>query len=133
MLAALVEKWRLEIYTFVKLVGEVAMTLEDVLHLFSLLIDREVVTGWTDSSHDFLVAQSLMIFGSEPQVSSSSKSYVRCNIFYLLGTTHFANKSTTSLCRATWYDCKEIMAQLICCLLGVGAYVVAGAHSLTPA
>ncbi|XP_025630542.1 serine/threonine-protein phosphatase 7 long form homolog [Arachis hypogaea] len=99
-------------------VGDVTVTLEDVLYLFGQPIDGEVVTGWTDSSHDFLVAQSLAIFSSKPQVSSSSKSYinlsrvghirdtqpldtwesvmryVRCHIFCLLGTTLFVDKST---------------------------------------
>ncbi|XP_072076751.1 protein MAIN-LIKE 2-like [Arachis hypogaea] len=117
MLAALVEWWRLETHTFVMPVGEVIVTLENVLHIFGLPIDGEVVTGWTDSSHD-LVNQSLAIFSIEPQVNSSSKSYinlswvchirdtqrldtwesvmryVRCHIFYLLGTTIFADKST---------------------------------------
>ncbi|XLV01841.1 hypothetical protein S245_016178, partial [Arachis hypogaea] len=72
---------------------------------------------WIDSNHDFLESQSIVIFGSEPVVSSSSKSYiklawvyrirdvepldtldsiqrsVRCQIFYLLGSTLFADKS----------------------------------------
>ncbi|KAL4306839.1 hypothetical protein AHAS_Ahas16G0218400 [Arachis hypogaea] len=75
MLAALVEWWRLETHTFVMPVGEVIVTLENVLHIFGLPIDGEVVTGWTDSSHD-LVNQSLAIFSIEPQVNSSSKSYI---------------------------------------------------------
>ncbi|KAL4337915.1 protein MAIN-LIKE 2-like [Arachis hypogaea] len=111
MLAALVERWRrLETHTF----GEVTVTLEDVLYIFGLPIDGEVMTGWINSSHDFLIMQSL----SEPQVSSSSKNYinlswvryirdtlpldtwesvmryVRCHIFCLLGTTLFMDKST---------------------------------------
>ncbi|KAL4327561.1 hypothetical protein AHAS_Ahas13G0112400 [Arachis hypogaea] len=40
-------------------VGEVTVTLEDVLHIFGLPIDGEIVTGWTDSSHDFLVSHFL--------------------------------------------------------------------------
>ncbi|KAL4315599.1 hypothetical protein AHAS_Ahas15G0201200 [Arachis hypogaea] len=99
-------------------VGEVTVTLEDVLYIFSVPIDGEVVTSWTDSSHDFLVTHSLAIFGNESQLSSSSNSYinlswvchirdtqpldtresvmryVRCHIFCLLGTTLFADKST---------------------------------------
>ncbi|RYR63068.1 hypothetical protein Ahy_A04g020858 [Arachis hypogaea] len=105
MLAAFVERWQLK-------------TLEDVLHIFSLPIDGEVVTGWTNSSHDFLVTQSLAIFGSKPEVDSFSKSYInlswirhirntqpldtwesvmcyiRCHIFCLLGITLFVDKST---------------------------------------
>ncbi|KAL4395858.1 hypothetical protein AHAS_Ahas01G0033900 [Arachis hypogaea] len=66
MLAAFVKRWRPETHTFVMPVGEVTVTLEDVLHLFGLLIDGEVVTSWTDN----LVIQSLAIFDSEPQASS---------------------------------------------------------------
>ncbi|KAL4293422.1 hypothetical protein AHAS_Ahas18G0126500 [Arachis hypogaea] len=66
--------------------------LEDVLHLFGLPIDGEVVTGWTDSSHDFLGTQSLAIFGSEPQVSSSSKSYINLSWASLSSVT---DKSTS--------------------------------------
>ncbi|XP_015973254.1 serine/threonine-protein phosphatase 7 long form homolog [Arachis duranensis] len=119
LLSALVERWRPETHTFVLPVGEVTVTQEDVLHIFGLPIEGEVVTGWTDSSQDFLVNHSMAIFGSEPVVSSSSKSYiklawvrhirdtqpldtsesvqryVRCHIFCLLGTTLFADKSTT--------------------------------------
>ncbi|KAL4370085.1 hypothetical protein AHAS_Ahas06G0030500 [Arachis hypogaea] len=68
MLAALVERWRPETCTFVMPVDEVTVTLEDVLYIFGLPIDEEVVTSWTDSSHDFLITQSFAIFGSEPQV-----------------------------------------------------------------
>ncbi|RYQ98929.1 hypothetical protein Ahy_B07g086759 isoform A [Arachis hypogaea] len=98
--------------------GEVTMTLEDVAHIFGLPIDGEPVSGWTDSSSDFLQSQSIVIFGHEPVVSSSSKSYiklgwvprirdaesldtkesikryVRCQIFYLLCSTLFTDKST---------------------------------------
>ncbi|RYR07473.1 hypothetical protein Ahy_B05g074832 [Arachis hypogaea] len=45
---------RQETHTFVLPVGEVTVTLEDVAHIFGLLIDGEPVSGWTDSSSDFL-------------------------------------------------------------------------------
>ncbi|QHO25145.1 uncharacterized protein DS421_12g378560 [Arachis hypogaea] len=91
LLAALVERWRPETHTF-------------VLPM--------------DSSSDFLQSQSIAIFGRELEVSSSSKSYiklgwVRCirdaepldtkesikryvrwQIFCLLGSTLFTDKST---------------------------------------
>ncbi|XP_025625641.1 protein MAIN-LIKE 2-like [Arachis duranensis] len=94
------------------------MTLEDVAHIFGLPIDGEPMSGWTDSSGDFLQNQSIAIFGREPGVSHSSKSYmkltwvrrirdaepldnkesirryVRCQIFCLLGSTLFTDKST---------------------------------------
>ncbi|XP_057739745.1 protein MAIN-LIKE 1-like [Arachis stenosperma] len=118
LLAALVERWRPEIHTFVLPVGKVTMTLEDVAHIFGLPIDGEPVSGWIDCSADFLQSQSIAIFSREPIVSHSSKSYiklgwvrrikdaepldteesirryVRCQIFYLLGSTLFTDKST---------------------------------------
>ncbi|RYR17298.1 hypothetical protein Ahy_B03g062062 [Arachis hypogaea] len=106
LLAALVERWRTEIHTFVLPVGEVTVTLEDVAHIFGLPIDGELVSRWTDSSGDFLQSQSIAIFGREPSVSHSSKDaepldteesirrYIRCQIFCLLGSTLFTDKST---------------------------------------
>ncbi|KAL4321285.1 hypothetical protein AHAS_Ahas14G0095200 [Arachis hypogaea] len=118
LLAALVERWRSETHTFVLPVGEVTVTVEDVAHTFGLPIDGEPVNGWTDSSSDFLQSQIIAIFGREPVVSQSSKSYiklgwlrrirdaepldteesirryVRCQIFFMLGSTLFADKST---------------------------------------
>ncbi|QHO10853.1 uncharacterized protein DS421_15g493150 [Arachis hypogaea] len=118
LLAALVERWRPETHTFVLLTGEVTVTLEDVAHIFGLPIDGEPVSGWTDSSGDFLQSQSVAIFGREPVVIHSSKSYiklgwvrrirdadpldteesirryVRCQIFCLLRSTLFTDKST---------------------------------------
>ncbi|RYR15190.1 hypothetical protein Ahy_B04g071918 [Arachis hypogaea] len=112
--AALVERSRPETHTFVLPVGEITVTLEDVAHIFGLPIDGEVVSGWTDSSGDFVQSQSYTVFGREPKVSSSSKSYiklawvrrvrdtepldtedsirryVRCHIFCLLGSTSTA-------------------------------------------
>ncbi|RYR69045.1 hypothetical protein Ahy_A03g015571 isoform C [Arachis hypogaea] len=118
MLAALVERWRPETHTFVLLVGEVTVTLKDVAHIFGLSIDGEPVSGWTDSSSDFVQSQGITIFGREPSVSHNSKSYiklgwvrrirdaepldteesirryVRCQIFCLLGSTLFTDNST---------------------------------------
>ncbi|XP_025703580.1 serine/threonine-protein phosphatase 7 long form homolog [Arachis hypogaea] len=118
LLAALVEKWRPETHTFVLPVGEVTVTLEDVAHIFRLPIDGEPVSGWTDSSSDFVQSQSMPIFECQPVLSRNSKSYiklgwvrsirdeepldteesimryVRCQIFCLLGSTVFTDKST---------------------------------------
>ncbi|KAL4390068.1 hypothetical protein AHAS_Ahas03G0108100 [Arachis hypogaea] len=101
MLAALVERWRPETHTFVLLIGEVTVTLEDVAHIFGLLpIDGEPVSGWTDSSSEFVQSQGIVIFGREPSVSEpldtdeSIRRYVRCHIFCLLGSTLFTDKST---------------------------------------
>ncbi|KAL4350422.1 hypothetical protein AHAS_Ahas10G0140400 [Arachis hypogaea] len=108
-----------ETHTFVLPVGEVTVTLEDVAHIFGLPIDGEPVSGWTDSSSDFVHSQSMAIFGREPVLSRNSKSYiklgwvrrirdaepldieesirryVRCQIFCMLGSTLFTDKSTT--------------------------------------
>ncbi|RYQ84627.1 hypothetical protein Ahy_B10g104072 [Arachis hypogaea] len=104
LLAALLERWKSETHTFVLLVGEVTMSL--------------IYLAYTDSSSDFLQNQSIAIFGREPVVNQSSKSYiklgwvrrirdaelldtvesirryVRCQIFCLLGSILFADKST---------------------------------------
>ncbi|QHO08201.1 uncharacterized protein DS421_14g470490 [Arachis hypogaea] len=58
MLSALVERWRPKTHTFVMSVGEVTVTLEDVLHIFGLPIDEEVVSDWTDSSDERTFAWS---------------------------------------------------------------------------
>ncbi|KAL4365130.1 hypothetical protein AHAS_Ahas07G0075300 [Arachis hypogaea] len=112
LLLAVVERWRPETHTFVLSVGEVTVILEDVAHIFGLPIDGELVSGWTDSNTNFIQSQSIVKFGREPEVSSSSKSYIklgwvrsrirdaepldieesirsyiRCQIFYLLGLT----------------------------------------------
>ncbi|QHO39648.1 uncharacterized protein DS421_4g131000 [Arachis hypogaea] len=118
MLAALVERWRPETHSFVLPIGEVTVTLEDVAHIFGLPINEEPVSGWTDSSSEFVQSQGIAIFGREPLVSQNAKSYiklgcvrrirdaepldteesirryVRCHIFYLLGSTLFTDKST---------------------------------------
>ncbi|RYR51834.1 hypothetical protein Ahy_A06g026798 isoform B [Arachis hypogaea] len=118
LLAVLVERWRPKTHTFVLSVGEVTVTLEDVAHIFGLPIDGEPVSGWTDSSSDFVQSQSMAIFEREPVLSRNSKSYikfgwvrcirdeepldteesirryVRCQIFCMLGSTLFTDKST---------------------------------------
>ncbi|RYR57904.1 hypothetical protein Ahy_A05g023580 isoform F [Arachis hypogaea] len=91
LLATLVERWRPETHTFVLPVGEVTVTLEDVAYIFGLPIDGEAVSGWTDSSGDFVQSQSHAIFGREPEVM---RRYVRCHIFCLFGSTLFTDKST---------------------------------------
>ncbi|KAL4338195.1 hypothetical protein AHAS_Ahas12G0185900 [Arachis hypogaea] len=81
-------------------VGEVTVTLEDVLHLFGLPIDGDVVTGWIDSSHDFLVTQSLAIFGGEPQVSNSLKSYINLSwVRHIRDTQPWDTWERGSVCR----------------------------------
>ncbi|XP_072066781.1 serine/threonine-protein phosphatase 7 long form homolog [Arachis hypogaea] len=66
LLSALVERWRLETHTFHLPVGEVTMTLEDVTHILGLPVNGELVTGKTDSSHQFFVENCIACFGREP-------------------------------------------------------------------
>ncbi|KAL4364893.1 hypothetical protein AHAS_Ahas07G0051600 [Arachis hypogaea] len=132
LLAVLVERWRPETHTFVLSVGEVTVTLEDVTHIFGLPIDGEPVSGWTDSSSDFVQSHSMAIFEREPVLShaepldteESIRRYVRCQIFCMLGSTLFTDKLTAyahanwglaclthlyrALCRASRYDTKEM-------------------------
>ncbi|RYR68830.1 hypothetical protein Ahy_A03g015302 [Arachis hypogaea] len=77
LLSILVKRWRLETHNFVLLVGEVTVILKDVPYIFGLPIDRQVVSGWTNSSGEFLQSQCIAIFGHKPVVSSSSKSYIK--------------------------------------------------------
>ncbi|RYR49615.1 hypothetical protein Ahy_A07g036137 [Arachis hypogaea] len=109
LLVALMERWRVGAHTFVLSVDEVMVTLKDVAHIYGLPIDGNLVTGWTDSSHDFLVNHNLAIF--------EQQTHCECHIFCQLGTTLFADKlmgATTlshlyrSLCPASWYDFKEM-------------------------
>ncbi|RYR42071.1 hypothetical protein Ahy_A08g038519 [Arachis hypogaea] len=101
---------------FVLPVGEVTMTLKDVLYIFGLPIDGGVVTDWTDSSQDFLVIQSLTIFGSEPVIGT-----------YNWGTATIAHLYR-SLCRASRCDCKE-MDDPLGLFVWVGEKAMACAHS----
>ncbi|QHO08960.1 uncharacterized protein DS421_14g477170 [Arachis hypogaea] len=123
LLAALVERWRPETHTFVLPVGEVTVTLEDVAHIFGLPIDREPVSGWTDSSADFVRSQSFAIFGREPELRSTlfaDKSTAYSHAKYLLLFRDFERIHTYSLgsaclahlyralCRASRFDTKEM-------------------------
>ncbi|XP_025612089.1 serine/threonine-protein phosphatase 7 long form homolog [Arachis hypogaea] len=121
LLSALVECWRLETHTFHLPVGEVTVTLEDVSYILGLPVNREAVTGRSDSSHQFLVENCMACFGREPgpqdhvsgkvniawvrrcrdtercDTQQSVKRYVRAHIFCVLGIVVFPDKSTTSL------------------------------------
>ncbi|KAL4293705.1 hypothetical protein AHAS_Ahas18G0154800 [Arachis hypogaea] len=45
LLAALVERWRPKTHTFVLLVSNVTVILKDVVDIYDIPIDKEVVTG----------------------------------------------------------------------------------------
>ncbi|QHO41062.1 uncharacterized protein DS421_5g142450 [Arachis hypogaea] len=122
LLSALVEHWRPKTHTFYLPVGEVTVTLEDVSYILGILINREAVTGRSDSSHQFFVENCISCFGWEPgpqdhvlgkvnniqwvrrcidtescDTQESIERYVRAHIFYVLGAVVFPDKSTTSL------------------------------------
>ncbi|QHO42986.1 uncharacterized protein DS421_5g158930 [Arachis hypogaea] len=121
LLSALVERWRPETHTFHLPVGEVTVTLEDVIHILGLQVNGEPVTGRSDSSYQFLVDNCIACFGRQPgpddhvlgkvnlawvrrcrdiepcDTQESIEQYVRAHIFCVLGTVVFPDKSTTSL------------------------------------
>ncbi|KAL4344872.1 hypothetical protein AHAS_Ahas11G0221800 [Arachis hypogaea] len=96
LLSTLAERWRPKTHTFVFLVGEVTVTLEDFANIFGLPIDGQVVSE------------------AEPfDILESIQRYVRCQVFFLLGSTLFADKSMTyahakALCHASRYDTKKM-------------------------
>ncbi|KAL4372911.1 hypothetical protein AHAS_Ahas05G0029100 [Arachis hypogaea] len=128
MLAALVERWRPETHSFVLPIGEVTVTLEDVAHIFGLPIDGEPVSGWTDSSSEFVQNQGIAIFGREPSVSHNAKSYIKLawvrrirdaeplnteeSIRRYIHTYSWGSACLAhlyrALCRASRYDTKEM-------------------------
>ncbi|KAL4336694.1 hypothetical protein AHAS_Ahas12G0035800 [Arachis hypogaea] len=128
LVPALVERWRLETHTFVLPIGEVTVTLEDVAHIFGQPIDGEPVSGWTDSSGEFVQSQGIAIFGRGPSVSGNAKvdhihGQVDCiyaHAKYLLLLRDFERIHTYSwgpaclaylyraLYRASRYDTKEM-------------------------
>ncbi|QHO31238.1 uncharacterized protein DS421_8g239870 [Arachis hypogaea] len=121
LLSALVERWRPETHTFHLPVGEVTVTLEDVIHILGLQVNGEPVTVRSDSSYQFLVDNCVACFGRQPgpddhvlgkvnlhwvrrcrdsepcDTQESIERYVRAHIFCVLGTVVFPDKSTTSL------------------------------------
>ncbi|QHO16777.1 Putative oligosaccharide biosynthesis protein [Arachis hypogaea] len=110
MLAALFERWRPETHTFVLPIGEVTVILEDVAHIFGLHIDGEPVSGWTDSSSDFVQSQGIAIFGREPSVSHNAKSYIKLGWVRRIRDTELLDteESIRALCHALRYDTKEM-------------------------
>ncbi|RYQ92831.1 hypothetical protein Ahy_B09g099080 [Arachis hypogaea] len=121
LLSALVERWRSETNTFHLPVSEVTVTLEDVTYILGLPINREPITGRSDSNHQFLVENCIACFSWKPgpqdhvlekvnvawvwrcrntepcDTQESVERYIRPHIFCVLGTVVFPNKSTTSL------------------------------------
>ncbi|QHN95817.1 Serine/threonine protein phosphatase 7 long form isogeny [Arachis hypogaea] len=91
-------------------VGEVTVTLEDVIHILGLQVKGEPVTGRSDSSYQFLVDNYVACFGRQPDpddhvlgkvnlhwvrrcrdsepcdTQESIERYVRAHIFCVLGT-----------------------------------------------
>ncbi|RYR07774.1 hypothetical protein Ahy_B05g075211 [Arachis hypogaea] len=63
LLSALVERWRLETYTFYLPFGEVTVTVEDVAHILGLPVNGEAIMSRSDSSLQFLVENCIAYFG----------------------------------------------------------------------
>ncbi|KAL4301403.1 hypothetical protein AHAS_Ahas17G0297400 [Arachis hypogaea] len=86
--------------TFVLLVSEVTVTLKDVLHIFGLPIDGEVVIGWTDSSQDFL-------WSHHPRTKawmSRSAASIRQGIDYMNEGRVIAHSSVSNgILRTEWF------------------------------
>ncbi|RYR08133.1 hypothetical protein Ahy_B05g075685 [Arachis hypogaea] len=121
MINALIERWRLETHTFHFLVGECAVTLEDVAVILGLPTNGLLVTGPTMSSFEALEAECLHQFGIAPRKTNCRGSfiklkwfrglkdrimlnddvhmqmYVKCHIMLLFGTILFADKSGTAV------------------------------------
>ncbi|XP_020967422.1 protein MAIN-LIKE 1-like [Arachis ipaensis] len=113
---ALIERWHPDTHTFHLLIGECAVTLEDVAIILGLPTDGLLVTGMTMSSFEALEAECLHQFGVAP--SKSACRGVHCKYLPLL--CNFGSIGQYSwrlaclvhlykaLCKASRYDCKEI-------------------------
>ncbi|RYR62494.1 hypothetical protein Ahy_A04g020141 [Arachis hypogaea] len=116
---ALIERWHPNTHTFYLLVGECAVTLEDVAVIFGLPTNGLPVTGLTMSSFEALEAECLHQFGVAPRKSdcrgsfiklmwlwdlkerlqlidkNSIQRYVKCHIMFLFRTTLFGDNGVT--------------------------------------
>ncbi|XLU31007.1 hypothetical protein S245_067073, partial [Arachis hypogaea] len=116
----IVERWHPDTHTFHFLIGECAVTLEDVAMIFGLPTDGLSVTGMTLSSFEALEAECLHQFwvalrksdcrGSGIKLTwlrdlkerlqlideNSLQVYVKCHIMLLIGMILFGDKSGAS-------------------------------------
>ncbi|KAL4305923.1 hypothetical protein AHAS_Ahas16G0126800 [Arachis hypogaea] len=136
LLSALVERWRPETHTFHLPVGEVTVTLEDVSYILGFPVNGELVTGRSDSSHQFLVENCIACFGWEPGpddhvLGKVNIAWVRrcrdtepCDTqeslerdFHRISGYSWGAASLAhlyrSLCRASRYNCKEMDGPLM--------------------
>ncbi|XP_072088710.1 serine/threonine-protein phosphatase 7 long form homolog [Arachis hypogaea] len=121
MINALIERWRPETHTFHFLVGECAVTLEDVAIILGLPTNGFPVTGPTMSSFEALKAECLHQLGVAPRKTDCRGSfikltwfrglrdrivlndvvhiqmYVKCHIMLLFGTVLFGDKSSSAV------------------------------------
>ncbi|QHO32032.1 uncharacterized protein DS421_8g246540 [Arachis hypogaea] len=117
MVNALIERWRPETHTFHFLIGECAVSLEDVAMILGLPTNGVPVTGPTMSSFEAIEAECLHQFGVAPRNRDCRGSfikltwfrdlkdrtvltddiqiqrYVKCHIMLLFGTILFGDKS----------------------------------------
>ncbi|RYR07220.1 hypothetical protein Ahy_B05g074533 [Arachis hypogaea] len=118
---ALIERWCPETHTFHFLVGECAVTLEDVAIILGISTNGLPVTGPTLSSYEALEAECLYQFGVTPRKTDCRGSfikltwlqglkdrvvladdihiqrYVKSHIMLLFGTVMFGDKSGTAV------------------------------------
>ncbi|XP_072071951.1 serine/threonine-protein phosphatase 7 long form homolog [Arachis hypogaea] len=81
MINALIERWRPETHTFHFLVGECAVTLEDVAMILGLLTNGLPVIGSTMSSFEALEAECLHQFGVAPRKTDCRGSFIKLTWF----------------------------------------------------
>ncbi|RYR12265.1 hypothetical protein Ahy_B04g069797 [Arachis hypogaea] len=107
---ALIERWHPDTHTFHLLIGECAVTLEDVAIILGLPTDGLPVTGMTMSSFEALEADCLHQFEVAPSVHWKYLPLLRD--FGSIGQYSWGSACLAhlyrALCRASRYDCKEI-------------------------
>ncbi|RYR07212.1 hypothetical protein Ahy_B05g074523 [Arachis hypogaea] len=108
-----------ETHTFHLPVGEVTVTLEDVIHILGLQVNGEPVMSRSDSSYQFLVDNCIACFGRQPGPDNHvlSKFLPLLRDFHPISEYSWGAASLAhlyrSLCRASWYNCKEMDGPLI--------------------
>ncbi|XP_057760095.1 serine/threonine-protein phosphatase 7 long form homolog [Arachis stenosperma] len=128
---ALIERWHPDTYTFHLLVGECAVTLEDVALILGLPTDGLPVTGMTMSSFEALEAECLDQFGVAPRKEECRGCCIKltwlCDLKenfqltdeisiqsigqYSWGSACLAHLYR-ALCRASRFNCKKIDSPL---------------------
>ncbi|QHO36735.1 Serine/threonine protein phosphatase 7 long form isogeny [Arachis hypogaea] len=111
MINAFIERWRPETHTFHFLVGECAVTLEDVAIILGLLTNGLPVTRPTMSSFETLEAECLHQFGVASRKTECRESYIKLTWFRGLRDRIVLN-DVVHIQMATRVDCKEMEGPL---------------------